>query len=113
MGAPEKLLYFPEQQEGRLPTIPVRQRLWPLASKPPGKQQRRGDPDAPSLFKQLYLYLARHKLLSLSKLPWFMSVRCPVPVCQATVGRAERANVFADGEDRKASSEAEAWEGMG
>lgn len=85
----------------------------PLPQSPQGSSRDGGDPDAPSLFKQLYLYLARHKLLSLSKLPWFMSVRCPVPVCQATVGKAERANVFADGEDRKASSEAEAWEGMG
>lgn len=36
-----------------------------------------------------------------------------MPVCQATVDRAERANAFADREGRKASSEAEAREVVG
>lgn len=91
MGALGEFLYFPQQQEGRVPTISVRQRPWSLASNSPGKQTLVGTVISLSSFKQIHLHLSLNKLVCLNKLPRGMPVRF---LCsgQPPVGNVRRAN---------------------
>lgn len=76
---------FPPFQSDRGPA--------PLPQSPQGSRDG-GDTDALSLFKQLHLCLTLHKFFRLNKLPWSMSARYPVPVCEVTVGRTETSQCF-------------------